>query len=379
VYRTVGAYALTSGGSALQVLTNDSTNSGATLFSTQFAPTLFFPSVATANWSLFVTEFDLPVDISGDQVATLGPLIQFTLAGGGIDIASVSYTMTAGVQDPSQLELADGLGSFVPASYGALAGFTEVRNDQVPFTNSAGLLVRSIFAGPTGKGWAIRDRPGQTYPAGFLAGFPDLWIVPEVDDTANTVNFGSPTAVDVFGGYAGATPRLTSVNMYGDAQGAAASYALNLSDIPIKVDEIRPSSGFGGTANRIDVRAANGTVSSPPTYLNSRGTACCTARVFWNASISQWVISGIANNYVNVTSVTHTSATDFTVTFTDAIDVSGAVASVTFFRAGSHEYFAQVVALTVTDIDVKVVNAAGGSVTPAGNDGVMIVIHGMVL
>jgi hypothetical protein len=349
------------------------------LFSTQFAPTLFFPSVATANWSLFVTEFDLPVDISGDQVATLGPLIQFTLAGGAIDIASVSYTMTAGVQDPSQLELADGLGSFVPASYGALAGFTEVRNDQVPFTNSSGLLVRSIFAGPTGKGWAIRDRPGQTYPAGFLAGFPDLWIVPEVDDTANTVNFGSPTAVDVFGGYAGATPRLTSVNMYGDAQGAAASYALNLSDIPIKVDEIRPSSGFGGIAERIDVRASDGTVSFPPAYLNSRGTACCTARVRWDSGTSQWVISGTAGSYVNVTSVTHTSATEFSVTFTDDIDVSGAVASVTFFRAGSHEYFAQVVALTVTDIDVKVVNAAGGSVTPAGNDGVMIVIHGMVL
>jgi hypothetical protein len=184
--------------------------------------------------------------------------------------------------------------------------------------------------------------------------------------------------VDVFGGYAGASPRLTSVNMYGDGQGATASYSLNLSDIPIRVDEIRPSSGFGGIAERIDVRAFDGSVSSPPAYLNSKGTACCTARVRWDAGTSQWVINGVVGNYVNVASVTHTSATVFTVTFTDVIQTNGAVANATFFRAGVHEYFAQVSALTISDITITLVNAAGGAVAPINNDGVMIVIHGMV-
>lgn len=380
VYRTLSGYSPINTSVLLVAHTNDASNPGTNFGPAIVAPVDDFPATHSPEWSLFVQEFSIPDSIGSDQVAVVTPRIQFAFLAGGMDIASVAFVLTAGDQSPAQMERADGSGDLVPSSYGSLAGFTAIRQDQTPFTSSSGVLLRSGFAGVAEKGWSIRDRSGQSY--GFTASptpdFPDLWIVPEKTSLSNTINFGAQSVIDVFTGHDTPDTRLTNVKFYGNGEGGLADYQVQLVDIPLMVNEIRPRTGFGGIAGRIEVLAADGTVSSPPAYLNSNGTACCTARVRYDSGSSQWVLASTAGNYVNVASVTHVSATQFTVNFTDAIQTGSAVANATFFRAGTNAYFAQISALTITTVTVTVVDAAGGAVAPANNDGVMIVIHGRV-
>jgi hypothetical protein len=348
-YISVGA--ITAGGTAL-------------LSSPLIAPTIPFPQAASTDWSLFVTEIDVPQTSGGNNVLSFIPICNVRLDAGEIEISSISAILPGETGNPSELVGADGTLTPVPSSYGSVAGSPDFSLASSPSVSVGALALRRPG---DSTGWIVRSTPSQDMGAGVGQ---SIYFVPENAVSASDgVFFGASQVVDA----ENVTPvdRYTNVSFLGDNQGATANFAVSLDNIPLKADELRPNNGFGGDPLRIEVRDASGATSSPPAFISSQGTACLTAVV--ERSGGNWVLNGPASNYLNCASVTSTSGTEFSVNLASLIVPTTAVAFATYKPASgaASSRYCQIGNLLVNRVDVLI---NGGSAS--ASDIVMVCVIG---
>jgi hypothetical protein len=325
----------------------DATGAAALISNPLIAPNFKFPVTASTDWSLYVTEFDIPM-ASGNTLTVLYPSMRIFLTAGWIEIASLTCIGFEECGIPSEVNRPDGLAP-VPVSYGNLATAPHQNREQTQL-NTLGVSITSPTS--AGNGWMIRSSASQRVTAASRS----LFIAPFDDNVASHLYIGASSVTDLTDATV-ATDRFSNVTIYGDAQGTAAGYEVKLTNTPLRVDEIRPNNGYGANAKRIDLRDADGNNNDlPPPFISSAGTAGATGILIYDSATSDWLIDGLVTNYINIASVStgfvNNPQVAFTTNFANTFYVPTAV-----YRsagAGSRDYFVQVESTSVVGVNFLV-------------------------
>jgi hypothetical protein len=361
IYKTNAGYVLNTGSSTmnLSIIYSDGSTGGVP--NPLIAPTTQLPTAVSTDWSLFVTEFDLPTASGPTNVAGFYPKFALRLSGGQIWIASVSCVVSEQVLVPSELDTGDGSLTAVPASYGLLAGAKDFSLASQPSFATNGISVRQALSA---NSWTIRNSASQKITA-FTN--PTLYLAPDLNSANSHLYIGATGIVDLE--TAAAENRLSNVTITGSGQGTSATYQTKFTNMPLRVDEIRPNAGYGADAKRIDLRDSDGNNNDlPPPFLSSAGTAGATGILQFNGGTGLWVIYTAPTSYVNLASVS-TSANTVKVVF-DSAFANLYYIPFAMYRsgaAGSRDYFVQISGQTVTDFDIKIREA--GTATPVSQNG----------
>jgi hypothetical protein len=327
------------------------------------APNIDFPALKSTNWSLYVTEFDIPQD--GGGAVTFGsvfPTIYLYLSSGWIEIASVTCIGFEECGIPSEVYRADGL-AVAPVSYGNLATAPHQNREQTQL-NTVGLRVTHPLS--TASGWTLRGAASQKDSGSNVNAF---YIAPNQDAATSHLYIGAASVTDLK--TAVAEDRFSSVTIYGDAQGTAAGYAVKLTNTPLRVDEIRPNAGYGANAKRIDLRDADGNNNDlPPPFISSAGTAGATGVIEYNGGTSSWGIVGAVTNYVNVASVATPATYQPRIVFSQAFADNYYIPMAIFESAASatKDYFVQLENKSTTQVEFILRETGTALAVPSNGD-----------
>ena len=371
VYRTDGGY-VPNAASNISVGAYRYDDAAASIATPAYAPVADWPTVDTGGqWALWVQEWDIPQDSSlGFTLAALKINPYFYLQSGWIEIASITVVGFEEVGSPAELLRTDG-GAAVPVSYGTIATSVDDLRTAAQRTTE-GLRIRNPFN--TTTDWTIRQYASQRVPSGSTSA-NTLYIAPNSNDITSRLHIGAASVTDLVTSVA--ENRYAGVTIYGSGVGTT-TYTTELAGSPLKVDDIRPYAGVGGTANRIDVRTSAGSNTAyPAPFISSASTAAATGILQYNSGTGLWAIVGAASNHVNYSSVSATTNT-VTVTF-DTAFVDTYYIPLAMYRAASatsRDYFVQINAQTANDFTLIIREAGTALPTPQNNDKIWFACFG---
>jgi hypothetical protein len=361
IYRTSSPYSVSSANAFISLGTLDATGAAALISSPLIAPNFKFPDSASTDWSLYVTEFDVPM-ASGNTLTVLHPSMRIFLTAGWIEIASLTCIGFEECGIPSEVNRPDGLAP-VPVSYGNLATAPHQNREQTQL-NTLGVSITSPTS--AGNGWMIRSSASQRVTAASQS----LFIAPFDDNAASHLYIGAPSVTDLTDATV-VEDRFSNVTIYGDAQGTAAGYEVKLTNTPLRVDEIRPNNGYGANAKRIDLRDADGNNNDlPPPFISSAGTAGATGTIQYDSAIPLWVIVGAVTDYVNVDSVGSPALSRPQIVFSQAFANTNYIPMAIYESASSmtRDYFVQVELRSTTQVQFILRENGTATALPANGD-----------
>lgn len=374
VYRTDGGY-VPNAASKLEMFGYRYDDGAATITTPAYAPVADWPTADTnGQWALWVQEWNIPQESMGlVTLAALKLSAYFYLQAGWIEIASITCIGFEEVGSPAELLRADGLAA-VPVSYGTIATSPDDLRSAAQRTTE-GLRIRSPLS--SAADWTIRQYASQRVPAGSTAA-NTLYIAPNSDTATSRLHIGAAAVTDLVTSVA--ENRYAGVTIYGDGVGTN-DYTTVLAGSPLRVDEIRPYAGVGGTANRIDVRTAAGsTTAYPAPFISSASTAAATGILQYSSGTGLWAIVGAASNHVNYSAVGSTLNT-VTVTF-DTAFVDTYYIPLVMYRAAnatSRDYFVQISAQTAADFTIIIRESGTALPAPQNNDKIWFACFGRLV
>ena len=377
IYKTSSGYVLNTSSSVMNLKVIYHDGSISTLSNPLIAPTTQLPTAVSTDWSLFVTEFDLPATNSGGtlNVVSFYPQVSLRLSGGEIWIASVSCIVSEQVLVSSELDTGSGTLTAVPASYGLLAGAKDFSLASQPSIETNGVSVRQAIST---NSWTIRNSASQKLASSFTQ--PTLYLAPDLNSANSHLYIGATSVVDL--DTATAENRLSNVTITGSGQGTSAGYQTKFTNMPLRVDEIRANAGYGGVTNRIDLRDPDGNNNDyPPPFISSAGTAGVTGIIQYDSATNLWGIVGAASNYVNLASVSNTilAPNSVTINFTNNFANTYYIPIAIYRSAAattSRDYFSQSGSTAVGSMNIVIRESGTALPVPQNGDKILFTCFG---